>query len=171
MAKFQGNLNYTLANRNTNTTNASNCLPWVGTIPNTSCIWLSSLISKTACWCQCYCDCHRGLGVVTDLTKLTQRICGGAGLQIWVLVTPDPTFLGTGLFLFLPGQFGDVGQRMKGLVVSQESSLNGVFAFQIFASSLFRKVEGARRQPLCNSWVKVEGSLSSTFLFVQLLYL
>lgn len=35
-------------------------------------------------------------------------------------MAPDPTFLITGLFLFLPGQFRDVGQRMKGLVVSRE---------------------------------------------------
>lgn len=60
-----------------------------------------------------------------------------------MLVTPDPTFLVTGLFLFLPGQFGDVGQGMKGLVVPQELFLNGVFAFQIFASSP-AQVEGGR---------------------------
>lgn len=48
------------------------------------------------------------------------RECGGAGLRTWPLVTPDPTSLVTGLFLFLPGQFRDMGQRMKGLVVSGE---------------------------------------------------
>ena len=57
-----------------------------------------------------------------------------------MLVTPDPPFLVTGLFLFFLGQFGDVGQGMKGLVVSRELFLNGVFAFGIFAF----QVEGGR---------------------------
>lgn len=61
-----------------------------------------------------------GSGSVTSVPKVIQRVCGGAGLRTWPLVTPDPTFLVTGLFLFLPGQFRDVGQRMKGLVVSRE---------------------------------------------------
>ena len=54
------------------------------------------------------------------MSKVTQQVYGGAGFQTWALVTPDPTLLVTGLFLFLPGQFKDVGQRMKGLVVSRE---------------------------------------------------
>lgn len=44
----------------------------------------------------------------------------GAGLQSWAPVTPDPTFPVAGLFLFLPSQLRDVGQGMKGPVVSQE---------------------------------------------------
>lgn len=54
------------------------------------------------------------------MPKVTRQVCGRAGFQTWALVTPAPTFLNTGLFLFLPGQFRDVGQRMKGLVVSQQ---------------------------------------------------
>lgn len=54
------------------------------------------------------------------MAKVAQRVYGRAGLQTWALVAPDPTLLITGLFLFLPGQFRDVGQRMKGLVVSRE---------------------------------------------------
>lgn len=53
------------------------------------------LISKTAWWCQCSSDCHWGSGTVTDLTKITQPVCGRTGLQTCVLVTPDPTSLGT----------------------------------------------------------------------------
>lgn len=54
------------------------------------------------------------------MPKVTQRVCGRAGFQTRALVTSAATFLNTELFLFLPGQFRDVGQRMKGLVVSQQ---------------------------------------------------
>lgn len=114
--------NTCLLNRNTNTTNDGNCLT-EGFMCQDAILdtyLYDYLISQMAWWAGCYCYCHWGFGNVTDLAKVTQRVCGRAGLQTWALVAPDPTFLITGLFLFLPEQFRDVGQRMKGLVVSRE---------------------------------------------------
>lgn len=47
--------------------------------------------------------------MLTPLSKVTQQVCGGAGLQTWTLATLDSTSLDTGLFLFLSGQYWDVG--------------------------------------------------------------
>lgn len=48
-------------------------------------------------------------GSVTNLTKVTQQVYSGAGLQTWAFITPDLSSLVTGLFLLLPDQHRDVG--------------------------------------------------------------
>lgn len=154
-----------LLNRNTNTTNNGSCwtegFPVPGPVSDTVHIWLSYLISRTSWWGRYCCYCHWSSGSVPKLPKVTQSVCGGAGLWTWPVVTPDPTFLVTGLFLFLPGQFRDVGQRMKGLVVSQELFCEWG---ECLLSEPSPVLQGACHHPSCNFWVCHKASQSSTSL-------
>lgn len=95
----------------------------------------------------------------------THQVCGGVGLQTWPLVTPDPSLLVPGFFLFSLASSGMWDREWKDLLFCGDWFLNGVsICFQNPCLSS-RHYERACAPPSYNLWVYYKALLSSTFLF------